>query len=76
MAFESAFKCGFRECIRPCLITLAVMIVIMLIFHVYLYFKFVALARARYDPRSPIDPETGRERPPLTPTITPETDFV
>lgn len=48
MAFDSAFNCGFMDCITPCIITLIVAILIMLVFHVFLYFKFVNLAKKRF----------------------------
>jgi hypothetical protein len=48
MAFDSAFNCGFVDCITPCAITFIITVLVMLAFHVYMYFKFVKLAKQRF----------------------------
>ena len=48
MAFDSAFNCNFIDCLTPCVITFVVSILIMVVFHIFLYFKFVKLAKIRF----------------------------
>lgn len=48
MAFDSAFNCGFMECLTPCIITFIITMLVVLFIHGVLYFKFVKIARKRY----------------------------
>lgn len=46
--FDSAFDCSFSDCLVPCAITFGIVMVLMGILHIWIYFKLVKLAKARY----------------------------
>lgn len=46
--FDSAFDCSFSDCIVQCAVTFVVVLLIMGIIHIWIYFKLVKLAKARY----------------------------
>ena len=48
MAFDTAFDCGFFDCLTPCIITFIVTSIVMLFIHIFLYFRFVKIAKQKY----------------------------
>jgi hypothetical protein len=52
MLFENAFKCSFQDCAIPCMIAFFVTLVFVIIGHIMLYFRLVAISRAKYGIRA------------------------
>ena len=45
MNFDSAFTCSLIDCLVPCIITFCITIAVMIVIHIFLYFKFVEIAK-------------------------------
>ena len=48
MVFDSAFNCKFTDCITPVVITAIICLILLIILHIYLYFRFVRIAKKRF----------------------------
>lgn len=46
--FDSAFDCSFSDCFVPCAITFVIVMILMGVLHIWIYFRLVKLAKARY----------------------------
>jgi hypothetical protein len=47
-SFSLIPPCSFKDCLTPCLITLAITLFILAIIHIIIYFQLVKLAKKRF----------------------------